>query len=88
MDYRNTYRSFRPEIIRARFISTQIKLHASTNLVLINTVSDTGSQIVQSTAGLLTTVGYQFGEGGPVTYALEGSVAIGGGVGVVRVLSV
>ena len=35
-------------------------------------------QIVQSTHGLLTTVGYQLGPDAPVTYALEGSVAIAG----------
>ncbi|KAF2354130.1 Glycerol kinase [Trinorchestia longiramus] len=39
---------------------------------------NTGSQIVWSTHGLLTTVGYQFGPGSPVVYALEGSVAIAG----------
>jgi glycerol kinase len=38
---------------------------------------NTGSEIVPSKHGLLTTVGYQFGNGKPV-YALEGSVAITG----------
>ena len=37
---RKTHRSFRPGIIRARFVATQIKLHTSTNLVFINTVFD------------------------------------------------
>ena len=37
---------------------------------------NTGGKIVQSTAGLLTTVAYQFGDS--ATYALEGSVAVGG----------
>lgn len=35
-------------------------------------------QIVQSTHGLLTTVGYQLGKDKPPIYALEGSVAIAG----------
>ncbi|XP_043198995.1 glycerol kinase-like [Amphibalanus amphitrite] len=39
---------------------------------------NTGCKIVQSTHGLLTTVGYQLGPRAPVTYALEGSVAIAG----------
>lgn len=39
---------------------------------------NTGCKIVQSTHGLLTTVGYQMGKDAPVTYALEGSVAIAG----------
>lgn len=38
---------------------------------------NTGTEIVPSKAGLLTTVAYQF-ENQPVTYALEGSVAIAG----------
>jgi len=38
---------------------------------------NTGEQIVQSTAGLLTTVAYQFA-GQPARYALEGSIAITG----------
>jgi glycerol kinase len=38
---------------------------------------NTGQEIVQSTAGLLTTVAYQFGAS-PACYALEGSVAITG----------
>ncbi len=38
---------------------------------------NTGSQLVPSTAGLLTTVGYRLGDEAPV-YALEGSVAIAG----------
>jgi glycerol kinase len=37
----------------------------------------TGEQVVQSTAGLLTTVAYQFGDQA-ACYALEGSVAISG----------
>jgi len=39
---------------------------------------NTGCKIVQSTHGLLTTVGYKLGKDAPVTYALEGSVAIAG----------
>jgi glycerol kinase len=38
---------------------------------------NTGTQPVASTAGLVTTVAYQFGNG-PVHYALEGSIAIAG----------
>jgi glycerol kinase len=38
---------------------------------------NTGERAVQSTAGLLTTVAYQF-EGQPAHYALEGSIAITG----------
>jgi len=38
---------------------------------------NTGEQIVPSKSGLLTTVGYQFGER-PAVYALEGSIAITG----------
>ncbi|XP_039280634.1 glycerol kinase [Nilaparvata lugens] len=39
---------------------------------------NTGTLIVQSTHGLLTTVGYQLGKKAPVIYALEGSIAIAG----------
>lgn len=38
---------------------------------------NTGEQIVQSTAGLLTTVAYRFGND-PACYALEGSIAVTG----------
>jgi glycerol kinase len=38
---------------------------------------NTGEEIIQSTHGLLTTVGYKFGEQ-PAIYALEGSIAITG----------
>ena len=40
-------------------------------------VTNTGPNIVHSTAGLLTTVAYQI-EGQPAMYALEGSVAVAG----------
>lgn len=40
---------------------------------------NTGTELVQSRHGLLTTVAYRIGDG-PVAYALEGSVAIGGAV--------
>jgi glycerol kinase len=40
-------------------------------------VSNTGTDVVRSDAGLLTTVGYQI-QGQPAVYALEGSVAIAG----------
>lgn len=40
-------------------------------------VTNTGPEIVHSTAGLLTTVAYQV-EGRPAMYALEGSVAVAG----------
>jgi glycerol kinase len=43
------------------------------NFALVNT----GTQLVRSTSGLLTTVCYQF-KGEPLTYALEGSVAVTG----------
>jgi len=43
------------------------------NFMLLNT----GGQAVPSTAGLLTTMGYQIGEQAPI-YALEGSVAVTG----------
>ena len=39
---------------------------------------NTGTTIVESTNGLVTTVGYQLGEKGEVIYALEGSVTIAG----------
>ncbi|XP_021960647.1 glycerol kinase [Folsomia candida] len=39
---------------------------------------NTGSTIVHSTQGLLTTVGYKLGPDHPVVYALEGSIAIAG----------
>jgi glycerol kinase len=39
---------------------------------------NTGGRPVSSTHGLLTTVGWQLGVGGPVTYALEGSVFVAG----------
>ena len=38
---------------------------------------NTGNELVRSTHGLLTTIGYQVG-GEPVTYALEGSIAVTG----------
>jgi glycerol kinase len=38
----------------------------------------TGQRPVASANGLLTTVGWQLGRGGPVTYALEGSVFVAG----------
>ncbi|HEV2783063.1 MAG TPA: glycerol kinase GlpK [Actinophytocola sp.] len=38
---------------------------------------NTGTQLVRSGNGLLTTIGYQIG-GEPVTYALEGSIAVTG----------
>jgi glycerol kinase len=38
---------------------------------------NTGTQVVPSKSGLLTTVGYRFA-GGPAVYALEGSIAIAG----------
>ncbi|MFH1135373.1 MAG: glycerol kinase GlpK [Pseudomonadota bacterium] len=40
-------------------------------------LKNTGSKIVQSRHGLLTTVGYKIGDA-PAAYALEGSIAIGG----------
>ena len=43
------------------------------NFALLNT----GTEIVRSSRGLLTTVAFKFGEG-PVHYALEGSVAVTG----------
>ena len=43
------------------------------NFMLLNT----GTDIVRSAAGLLTTVAYQFGDQSPV-YALEGSIAVTG----------
>lgn len=39
---------------------------------------NTGTDPVQSQNGLLTTVAYQLGPKSPVTYALEGSVAVAG----------
>ncbi|GAA5865544.1 hypothetical protein JCM8547_007642 [Rhodosporidiobolus lusitaniae] len=39
---------------------------------------NTGTDIVKSTHGLVTTVGYQMGPNNPLHYALEGSVAVGG----------
>lgn len=39
---------------------------------------NTGIEPIQSTHGLLTTLGYQFGPDAKPTYALEGSVAIAG----------
>ncbi|MCL4125198.1 UNVERIFIED_CONTAM: hypothetical protein GTU68_062180, partial [Idotea baltica] len=41
-------------------------------------LKNTGTQIVQSEHGLLTTVAYKLGKNAPTTYALEGSVAIAG----------
>lgn len=39
---------------------------------------NTGTLLIQSTHGLLTTVGYRLGKNAPVIYALEGSIAVGG----------
>ncbi|MBA2700998.1 MAG: glycerol kinase GlpK [Chloroflexi bacterium] len=39
---------------------------------------NTGDRIVSSANGLLSTVGWQLGPNGPVTYALEGSVFVAG----------
>lgn len=41
---------------------------------------NTGEQAVTSESGLLTTIAWKLGDEGPVTYALEGSVFIGGAV--------
>jgi glycerol kinase len=41
-------------------------------------VLNTGDRVVESTNGLLSTVGWRLGPGGPVTYALEGSVFVAG----------
>ncbi|HTC85578.1 MAG TPA: FGGY-family carbohydrate kinase, partial [Candidatus Acidoferrum sp.] len=38
----------------------------------------TGEQAIRSDNGLITTVAWQLGSGGPVTYALEGSVFVAG----------
>ncbi len=43
-------------------------------------LANTGAQPVQSAHGLLSTVLWQLGQGGPVAYALEGSVFIAGAV--------
>lgn len=43
---------------------------------------NTGTAIVQSNHGLLTTVGYKMGPDKPTVYALEGSVAVAGRVDV------
>ena len=39
---------------------------------------NTGEQAVNSERGLLTTIAWQLGQGGPVAYALEGSVFVAG----------
>ncbi|GAA6059553.1 hypothetical protein JCM10212_000609 [Sporobolomyces blumeae] len=39
---------------------------------------NTGTDTVQSTHGLVTTVGYKMGKEAPLHYALEGSMAVGG----------
>ncbi|ORY88591.1 glycerol kinase [Leucosporidium creatinivorum] len=39
---------------------------------------NTGQDIIKSTHGLLTTVAYKAGPNAPVTFALEGAVAVGG----------
>jgi len=41
-------------------------------------ILNTGDRVVESTNGLLATVGWRLGPDGPVTYALEGSVFIAG----------
>jgi glycerol kinase len=41
-------------------------------------VLNTGDRVVESTNGLLSTVGWRLGPEGPVTYALEGSVFVAG----------
>ncbi|KAI1727813.1 glycerol kinase 3 [Ditylenchus destructor] len=41
---------------------------------------NTGNKAVMSKNGLLTTIGFQFGENSPVCYAIEGSGSIGGNV--------
>ena len=41
-------------------------------------LQNTGDRPVASAHGLITTVGWQLGVGGPVTYALEGSVFVAG----------
>lgn len=37
-----------------------------------------GDEAVHSKNGLISTVGYQFGSDGPVSYALEGSISVAG----------
>ncbi len=41
-------------------------------------VLNTGERPVQTDIGLLTTIGYKLGDDAPVTYALEGSIAVTG----------
>lgn len=59
------------------------KLHSSqvkpkTHMALAKIMMNTGSEIVPSNSGLLTTVGYQLGKDGDTVYALEGSVSHSG----------
>lgn len=53
----------------------QAKCTYGTGLFLMQ---NTGTEIVPSTHGLLTTIAYQIGRNGPVHYALEGSVSHAG----------
>jgi len=57
------------------FLPGQAKNTYGTGMFLM---MNTGSEVVPSTHGLLTTVAYQIGMDGPVCYALEGSVSHSG----------
>ncbi|KAJ5074100.1 hypothetical protein M0811_00728 [Anaeramoeba ignava] len=57
------------------FSSGQVKNTYGTGCFMLK---NTGTNIINSTHGLLTTVAYQFGPDNPVFYALEGSVAVAG----------
>jgi glycerol kinase len=54
-------------------VGTAKNTYGTGNFMLLNT----GTELVQSKNGLLTTVGYQIGDGPPI-YALEGSIAVTG----------
>lgn len=65
------------------FVSHYLLLHFCFILFLqygtgLFLMMNTGTEIVPSQHGLLTTVAYQIGEDGPIHYALEGSVSFSG----------
>ena len=67
--------SRRPSLARPASQPGQAKNTYGTGCFLL---LNTGEQAVASERGLLTTIAWQLAEGGPMTYALEGSVFVAG----------
>jgi len=75
-DAKQTYGEFEISILlTSKFQLNKNHRFAGTGCFMLY---NTGTDIVQSTHGLVTTVGYKMGADKPLHYALEGSMAVGG----------